>query len=405
MGAEGPVTALVVAAGLGKRLPGDLPKGLRLLGGQPLFLHSLLAFERAPSVDRHVLVVPVDQLGSARAAAEKRLRKPLTVVAGGGRRQDSVLRGLLAAERAGDSPSHELRATALVAVHDAARPFVDPALIERTVVAARAAGAALPLIPVCDTVREIDTAGGPPRLIDRERLRLAQTPQTARLRWLIEAYRRAESAGVSVTDEGAVLSFAGRSFTVVEGSPLNFKITTPEELASAERILASREATIETRIGYGEDRHPRDRSRPFILAGIVLDVKDGPRGHSDGDPLCHALVDALLGATGSGNIGDLFPDTDPRWAGASGLDLLERTALHVSNDGWRTINVDAVVIADSPRLSPHVPEIRRRIAAALGTEESCVSVKGKRAEGLGFEAAGSGVACRAVALLARGGRP
>ena len=404
MTAERPVTAVVVAAGRGVRLSGPVPKGLRSLGGRPMFLHSLEAFDRAPSVDRHIVVAPAGLLDAVLGAARGRLTKPLAVVSGGERRQDSVLAGLEAAgvelgAKIGDGGA------SLAAVHDAARPFIEPDLIERIVAAARSRGAAVPMVAVTDTVREVDAAGGPGRLIERERLRLAQTPQTARLDWLIEAYSRPEARSRNITDEGAALELAGRPFAVVEGSPSNLKITTPGELEMAEGILANREGPLDVRIGYGEDRHPREESRPFVLAGVTLDARAGPSGHSDGDPLCHALVDALLGAAGEGNIGEMFPDTDARWRGAAGPDLLAGAVERLHRAGWWVLNADATLIMDAPRLSPFVAEIGGRLAAVLGIGAERVSVKGKRAEGLGFEGLGAGVSCRAVVLIGRRGKP
>jgi 2-C-methyl-D-erythritol 2,4-cyclodiphosphate synthase len=162
------------------------------------------------------------------------------------------------------------------------------------------------------------------------------------------------------------------------------------------------------RAGFGEDRHPLSaatENRPFLLAGVQLASCGGPAGHSDGDPLCHAVIDALLGAAGLGTIGDLFPDTDPRWKDRSGLELLERTVRVLSEAGWSPVNVDAVVVADSPRLAPHAAAIRAALARALGLDPADVSVKGKRAEGLGFEGSGLGVSSRAIVLIgARGAR-
>ena len=412
MRTEASVTALVVAGGAGVRLPGSVPKGLRPLAGIPLFLHSLLAFDRSTRVDGHVLVVPGEWTTSVPATIGSRLRKPVEIVGGGARRQDSVLRGLEAvatlASRTGGgrlggplAPSGRARGGAerLVAVHDAARPFLDPGLIERTIEAALAEGAAIPVVRVSDTVRELPASAGTPKCLDRDRLRLAQTPQAGRLDWLLEAYRRAADDGIEVTDEGAALEHAGRPFRFVEGSASNFKISTPEEFAAAGALLTARGGGSRLRVGYGEDRHRREPGRPFVLAGVLLDTGNGPAGHSDADPLCHALIDALLGGAGAGSIGDHFPDTDPRWSGVPGIDLLQRALERLDERGWRVVNVDAVVIADTPHLAPHVPEIRRRLAAVLGVGEACVSVKGKRAEGLGFEGAGEGVSCRAAALL------
>lgn len=399
------VTGLVVAAGSGTRLAGDGPKGFRRLGSGPLFLHSLTVLDRAPSVRDLVLVVPAGFEDSARRASAGVIRKPLMIVTGGRRRQDSVLLGLEAAATGqspgqGFSPSEERR---LVAVHDAARPFVTPDLIERCAAVARERGAAIPHVSVSDTVRESGD-GRPARIVDRKRLRLAQTPQVARLDWLLEGYRAAVRNDTEVTDEGVALQEAGFAWMDVEGARSNVKITTQEDLEVADAILAARHAgaPARLRIGIGEDRHPRAPERPFVVAGVVLDETNGPVGHSDGDPLCHALIDALLGASSGGSIGDLFPDTDPRWAGSSGLDLLARASQSLSARGWRVVNVDAVLILDTPRLGPRALEIRERLAKTLGLDIDRVSVKGKRAEGLGFEGTAGGVSCRAVALIEGG---
>jgi 2-C-methyl-D-erythritol 4-phosphate cytidylyltransferase/2-C-methyl-D-erythritol 2,4-cyclodiphosphate synthase len=395
-----PVTSLLAAAGAGTRLEAGPPKGLRPLAGVPLFVHALRAFDACSDVDSHVLVLPRGAPAGI-VPGSVGFRARVLVVEGGARRQDSVLAGLDAALKAMGAGSAD--APRLVAVHDAARPFPDAALIARTIEGARAAGAAVPVLPVSDTVREVDAAGASLRVLDRRALCLAQTPQTARLDWLLEAYRGAQGRGATVTDEGSALEDAGRKIALVPGSPGNFKITTPGDLAMAEALLGAGAApgASALRIGYGEDRHPRAKERPFVLAGVRLADEDGPTGHSDGDPLSHAVVDAILGAAGAGTIGEMFPDTDPRWAGARGTDLLAGAAQRVRALGWQVVNVDAVVVADAPRLAPRSGEIRRALASALEIGEERVMVKGKRAEGLGFEGTGAGVSCRAIALLTR----
>jgi|GEM_PF-187414 len=392
-----PVTSLLAAAGSGTRLQGGPPKGMRPLGGVPLYVHALRAFDACPDIDSHVLVLPAGAAAGADTASLG-LRAKVLVVEGGARRQDSVLAGLDAA--LANLGAGSAQAPRFVAVHDAARPFPDAALIARTIEGARAAGAAVPVVPVSDTVREVGADGAPVRVLDRGALRLAQTPQTARLDWLLEAYGDARDQGLERTDEGSALESAGRRIVLVEGSASNFKITTPGDFAMAEALLGAGPGAPALRVGYGEDRHPRAAERPFVLAGVRLAESDGPAGHSDGDPLCHAVVDAILGAAGAGTIGEMFPDTDPRWAGARGPDLVEGAARRVRALGWQVVNLDAVVVADAPKLAPRAAEIRRALAEALGVGEECVSVKGKRAEGLGFEGIGAGVSCRAVALLA-----
>jgi 2-C-methyl-D-erythritol 2,4-cyclodiphosphate synthase len=195
----------------------------------------------------------------------------------------------------------------------------------------------------------------------------------------------------------------GRTVMLVRGDPDNIKITWPADLSRAEALLAARQRVegemTAHRVGLGWDVHPLVAGRTTVLAGVVLTGEFGPQGHSDGDPLAHAVCDALLGASALGDIGALFPDTDPQWKDAPGTLLLSRTAAALGRAGWRPVQVDAVVIADEPRIAPQRDAIRAGLARALGLPVEAVSVKGKRTEGLGGLAGGKGIACHALAVV------
>jgi 2-C-methyl-D-erythritol 2,4-cyclodiphosphate synthase len=189
--------------------------------------------------------------------------------------------------------------------------------------------------------------------------------------------------------------------SLVPGEPENLKITWPDDLVRAGALMRRGVPPTDLRVGLGWDVHPLVPGRPFVLAGIVLDETFGPRGHSDGDPLCHAIADALLGAACLGDIGTLFPDDDPASEGLPGCDLLAGAVARLGEAGWLPVHVDAVVIADRPQIAPAREPIRAALAAVLGVAPGCVSVKGKRTEGLGGLAGGAGVGCRAIAQIAR----
>jgi len=388
------IVAIVAAGGRGERLGAGLPKQLLLLGGRTILQRSIDAFVSSSRVDEIVVVVTPEVAADPPPYLRSRT-KPITVVAGGIRRQDSVAIGFEATRDDVD----------LVVVHDAARPFVSAALIERMIDAGLEAGAAIPALRARDTVKEVagpdDTARVVTRTLARETVVLVQTPQAFRPQVLREAIRLGR-AGVDVTDEASLAERAGHRVRVVEGDPRNIKVTTPEDLEMAKAIVELTEGVhgpASTRIGAGYDIHRLVAGRPLVLGGVVIPFPLGLEGHSDADALCHAITDAVLGAAGAGDIGQLFPDTDARWKGASSLELLGRAVTLVQSNGFRVGNVDAVVIAEQPRLAPFVGEITSKLAAALEVPAGHVSVKGKTHEGLGEIGRGEAIAAHAVALL------
>jgi 2-C-methyl-D-erythritol 4-phosphate cytidylyltransferase/2-C-methyl-D-erythritol 2,4-cyclodiphosphate synthase len=282
----------------------------------------------------------------------------------------------------------------LVVVHDAARPFASANLIARTIAAAAESGAALAALAARDTVKQASDHLVRATL-DRRTIYLAQTPQAFRRSVLRDALALAGDA----TDEAALAEQAGHPVRIVDGEASNIKITTPDDLVIAEAIGRASQPARTGRAGIGYDLHRLVEGRPFILGGVTIPFDRGLAGHSDADAVCHAVTDAILGAAGAGDIGRHFPDTDPRWKGASSLDLLRRAVEIVHGRGLAVGNVDATVIVERPKLAPYIDAIRANLAAVLGVSIDRVSVKGKTNEGVGELGRGEALAVHAIALV------
>ena len=292
-------------------------------------------------------------------------------------------------------------------IHDAARPFVTPDVIDRAIDGARAAWRRDRRGRACATPssRPGDANADGSRLIratiPRDSVFLAQTPQAFRRDMLARAL--AEGKDVDATDEAMLVERLGLPVHVVEGDARNVKITTPEDLAAAQPFGERRLSAVACiRIGNGYDLHRLVAGRPLILAGVTIPFELGLDGHSDADIVCHAVTDAVLGAAGVGDIGRLFPDTDPKWKGADSIAAARRARSRSVHDaGYRVSNVDVTVIAQKPKLLPYLEAMRANLAAALGVDASAVSVKGKTNEGVDSMGRGESMACHAVALLSR----
>jgi 2-C-methyl-D-erythritol 4-phosphate cytidylyltransferase/2-C-methyl-D-erythritol 2,4-cyclodiphosphate synthase len=285
--------------------------------------------------------------------------------------------------------------TDVVVVHDAARPFATADLISKTIAAAAESGAALAALEARDTVKQ-GREGVVQSTLDRRTIFLAQTPQAFRQSVL----RDALSLGSEATDEAALAEQAGHQIRIVQGEASNIKITTPDDLPIAEAIARQDAKPARTgRAGFGYDLHRLVEGRPLILGGVTIPFDRGLAGHSDADAICHAITDALLGAAGAGDIGRHFPDTDPRWKGASSLDLLRRAVEIVREHGLAVGNVDATVILERPKLAPHVEQMRATLAEVLGVTPDRVSIKGKTNEGVGEIGRGEAIAVHAIALV------
>jgi 2-C-methyl-D-erythritol 4-phosphate cytidylyltransferase/2-C-methyl-D-erythritol 2,4-cyclodiphosphate synthase len=391
------VAVIIAAGGRGTRFGGALPKQWLSLAGRTLLERSIAAFDRHAEVREVVVVVPADALAAPESPLALLATSATSIrfVAGGARRQDSVANGFAAI-----SPQAEI-----VLVHDAARPLVSAEVISRTIAAAAESGAAIAAVPVHDTVKQAADRDGLPfiaRTLPRETLHLAQTPQGFRRDVLAAAI--AQGGAADVTDEAGWAERAGYPVRLVLGDPDNMKITTERDLARAEAVLGGTPASHAPqppamRIGIGYDLHRLVEGRPLLLGGVRIPFERGLLGHSDADAVCHAVTDAILGAANLGDIGRLFPDTDPRWKDADSLALLADARARVAAAGWALVNVDIVVIAQQPKIGPHAPAIRASLARALDTTPDAISIKGKTNEGMDAIGRGEAIAVHAVALL------
>jgi 2-C-methyl-D-erythritol 4-phosphate cytidylyltransferase/2-C-methyl-D-erythritol 2,4-cyclodiphosphate synthase len=379
------VSAIIAAGGRGTRFGGAHPKQIASLGGRSILQRSVDAFLASPCVTDIVVALPAELLASPPIRLGN-AGKPVEVVAGGTRRQDSVANAFAAVSGRAD----------IVVIHDAARPLVTPAVIERTVAAAGQWGAAIAAVRAHDTVKRVES-NAVVATLPRDEIYLAQTPQAFR----IDVLRDALAAGGDVTDEASLAERAGHPVRIVEGDPWNLKITTPGDLDVAERLLAGRQSPPLVRIGNGYDLHRLVPDRRLILAGVVIPFEKGLEGHSDADVVCHAVTDAILGACGAGDIGRHFPDTDPAWKDADSVGLLRRAAAMVREKGFEIANVDVVVIAQKPKLLPFLETMVANLADALAVEPGEVSIKGKTNEGVDSMGAGESIAAHAVALVMR----
>ncbi len=386
------VTAIIAAGGRGARFGADRPKQLLSLAGAPLLQRSLEPFLNSPRIQDIIVALPADL-----AAAPPRYltHASVRVVEGGARRQDSVANAFAA----------RADGTEVIVIHDAARPFVTADLIARTIDAAAESGAAIAALGARDTVKRAAADGTIAATLPRGEIYLAQTPQAFRTGVLEDALARSTGAS-DATDEAMLAEQAGHRVRLVEGDARNIKITTPHDFAMAESMLNGRGAGAGTaaglRIGNGYDLHTLVEGRPLILGGVTIPFEKGLLGHSDADAVCHAVTDAILGAAGAGDIGSHFPDTDASWKGANSIDLLARAAAIVGAAGYGIVNVDVTVVAQRPKMLPHVEAMRANLARALGVSAGCVSVKGKTNEGVDATGRGEAIAVHAVALLQMG---
>lgn len=390
------VCALIAAAGSGRRMGAGVNKTLLPLRGRPVLHHTLLAFDACEDVDEVAVIVPPQEADLARELIRGwgGLSKVNRVAGGGKTRQESVLLGLDCLDPGCD----------IVVVHDGARPLVRPATISRVIEAAREHGAALAAVPTTDTVKVV-RHGYVAETLDRDLLWAATTPQAFRREILETRHRMAAREGRVVTDDAALVEGTGIAVKVVCGEYDNIKITTPEDLVIAEALLAARSRLAGReasglrgggiRVGVGFDVHRLVEGRPLVLGGVNIPFESGLKGHSDADVIIHAIADAILGACALGDIGRLFPDDDPTHAGVSSKVILEKARNLAEMAGFSVSNVDAVLIAERPKISKFVPGMQRALADILGIPEGSVSIKATTTEGMGFIGSGVGMACYA----------
>jgi 2-C-methyl-D-erythritol 4-phosphate cytidylyltransferase/2-C-methyl-D-erythritol 2,4-cyclodiphosphate synthase len=379
--------AILVAAGRGLRAGAGGPKQYREIGGQTVIFRAMEAFCRHPDVFAVQPVVnPDDAAIFTEAVAGLRHQPPTN---GGATRQASVHAGLeaLAAEK----PD-------VVLIHDAARPFVTSAVISRAIDAAGRTGAAVPAIPVTDTIKQVSDTGDVEATPERARLRIAQTPQAFRFDVILDAHRRAARDGRSdFTDDAALAEWAGLTVATFEGDPANMKLTTPEDFIREEARLAVQLGDIRTGTGY--DVHAFGDGDHLMLCGVRVPHTKGFLAHSDGDVGLHALVDAILGALADGDIGSHFPPSDPQWKGAASDKFLKYAVERVTARGGRIANLEVTMICERPKIGPLRDTMRARIAEITGLNISRVAVKATTSERLGFTGREEGIAATASATI------
>ncbi|CAN5328276.1 bifunctional 2-C-methyl-D-erythritol 4-phosphate cytidylyltransferase/2-C-methyl-D-erythritol 2,4-cyclodiphosphate synthase [soil metagenome] len=379
------VGIIVVAAGSGTRLGAEQPKAFVEVRGVPILERALAGVFGSVEPAQVVVVAPASHLAAARAIAARAAGAAsgaISVVVGGGTRQESVANGLAALD-----PDVEV-----VLVHDAARALTPSVLFDRVVRAVVASGAGvIPSLPVSDTIKRV--AGTTVlETVDRSALVHVQTPQGFPRAQLVAAYA---SAAQEHTDDAALFSAAGHPVEIVEGEARAFKITTPWDLARAENVLG---ITASMRTGVGIDVHAYDAAEPLWLGGLYWPNEVGLAGHSDGDAMCHAICDALLSAAGLGDIGGRFGTDDPRFAGAHGDVFIGETLALVSGAGWTVGNVSVQLVAKHPRLCARRTELDSHLSSLVGAP---VSVSATTSDGLGFTGRAEGVAVVATALITR----
>ena len=380
--------AVIVAAGRGERAGLGHNKVFEPIGGRSVLGRCLDAFERCRRFEGAVLVLSATDEA---AFADLREREgPFALVKriahGGATRRDSVYNGLLALPEGVE----------IVAIHDAARPFVSDAVIDATLESARRYGSGVISTPVTDTVKQVMPDGAVVSL-DRDSLRAVQTPQTFNTQKILEAHRRAREEDFPATDDAMLFEhyFGGVRLVTAPEAQENRKMTTKTDFE------AFGAGVPDMRVGHGYDAHRLKEGRKLILCGVEVPHDRGLDGHSDADVAVHALMDALLGALGLGDIGGHFPDSDPAYKGISSMKLLDAVMAEVRALGYAVVNADVTIVAQRPKLAGHIPQMKANLAKALRVPEDRVNVNATTTERMGFEGEETGISAQAVALLAK----
>jgi len=386
------IAVIIVAAGRGHRFGGEMPKQYLEVHQQPLVRHAVQAFLDHPAID---LILPVihpddaDILANALGGLDY-----LEPVAGGAARQDSVRNGLEGL--ASSAPDYVL-------VHDAARPMVAPALIDRVIEALQDTSGVIPGIAVVDTLKRADDDGIITDTVSRDGLWRAQTPQGFKYADLLAAHRSA--IGQELTDDAAVMEASGYRVAVVLGDENNIKVTTPDDLMRMEEIMSDDSAQAKLvrspsfRIGSGYDVHKLGPGDHVTLCGVEITSERALIGHSDADVALHAVTDAVFGAIADGDIGSHFPPTDSQWRGASSDQFFAYACERMRERGFELSNIDLTIICEKPKIGPHRDAMRARLAEIAQIDVSCVSVKATTTERLGFTGRGEGIAAEAVIII------
>ena len=369
------VTAIITAAGKGSRMGASLPKQFLKIGNKTILEKAILPFEKAECID-HILVVSGAEFVEVCQDICQGMTKVRKVIEGGKERQDSVNNALKLVEEG------------YVLIHDGARPHITEKVILNVLEDVSKVGAAVAAVPVKDTIRQQCEDGG--KTLKRSELYSVQTPQGFEVSLIKEAFAKAYEDGFYGTDDAGLVDRMGKTVAISEGDYANIKITTKEDMP------------MEVRIGTGFDVHRLVEGRKCIICGVDIPFERGLLGHSDADVALHALMDAMLGAAALGDIGKHFPDTDPKYKGISSIKLLEYVNQFIAAEGYSLGNADVTIMAQKPKMLPHIQEMRENIAKALNVPVSAINVKATTTEKLGFVGREEGIAAEAVCILNRG---
>ena len=377
------IAVIIAAAGQGKRLGAPVPKQYLKIGGEYVIAKSIKAFEDIDEID-YIFVVTNDEYRKvcAEIVEEKGFTKVEGIVSGGSRRQDSVFNALqeINARKPGVS---------MVLIHDGARPFIGRDVILNVLEETDNMGAAVACVAMKNSVRRMEQGSSASMSVDRADYYSVQTPQGFKKSMLIEAYDKAFDEGFEGTDDASIVEWAGYDISIVDGDYGNIKITTKEDLP------------MENRVGTGFDVHQLTEGRKLILGGVDIPYDRGLLGHSDADVLTHAVMDALLGAAGLGDIGQHFPDSDDAYKDADSMKLLAKVKKMLEENFYSIGNIDVTLIAQKPKIRPYVDEMRDNISGVLEIDRSRVNIKGTTTEKLGFTGREEGIACEAVCTIYR----
>ena len=369
------VTAIITAAGKGSRMGASLPKQFLKIGNKTILEKAILPFQKAECIDQIIVVSGADFVDFCQDIC-KDMQKVKDVIAGGKERQDSVSNAL------------NLIDEGYVLIHDGARPYITEEVILNVLEDASVVGAAVAAVPVKDTIRQQNEEGG--KTLKRSELYSVQTPQGFEVSLIKEAFAKAYQEGFYGTDDAGLVDRMGKEVAVSEGDYANIKITTKEDMP------------VEIRVGTGFDVHQLVEGRKCIICGVDIPFERGLLGHSDADVALHALMDAMLGAAALGDIGKHFPDTDPKYKGISSVKLLEYVNEFIAAEGYTLGNADVTIMAQKPKVLPHIQQMRENIAKALDVPVSAINVKATTTEKLGFVGREEGIAAEAVCILNRG---
>jgi len=380
---------LIVAAGRGMRAGGGVPKQYQQLAGKAVLTHTLQAVIGQPAISHTLTIIHPDDKELYKAATHPFGKGLLPPVMGGKTRQKSVLNGLLALREL--NPDNVL-------IHDAARPFIDPQLITRTLEGLSHHEAVLPAIPVTDTIKQVERSIVM-RTVDRARLFAAQTPQGFSFPYILDLHKKADLVdNANFTDDASLVEWSGNSVQVIKGSVRNIKLTTQRDMEMAELVLAHA-LQLETRIGNGFDVHAFEAGNGVTLCGIKIPFDRQLKGHSDADVAMHALTDAIYGALGEGDIGRHFPPTVQKWKDVASAVFLEHAIEMVEKRGGKIINIDLTIICEQPKISLHHQKMREQLARIMDIKAQRISIKATTTEGLGFTGRAEGIAAQAIANI------